>query len=163
MTAPHPNRLSDAAFVALLGVTGLAVALIPVPGWLRMVGFDVLLAVASGVTLYLVLKYATGVTYLLHGRGVQPAAVQPRDGLALGSTLLVLAWAGRSSLYSATSPSVSAEISPAQAFRRPRGFSCWSTFMERHRELPAAMLLSTSSSSRGGYRRRASPTTSAWR
>jgi hypothetical protein len=94
MNGPHANRLSDAAFVALLGVTGLAVALLPIPGWLRMVGFDVLLAVASGVTLYLVLKYATGVTYLLHGRGVEPAAVQPRDGLTLGSTLLVLAWAG---------------------------------------------------------------------
>ncbi len=95
VTGPHANHLSDAAFVALLGVSGLAVALIPVPGRLRVVGFDVLLAVASGVALYLVLKYAIGAAYPPHGRGVQPAAVEPvRDGLALGYTLLVLVWAG---------------------------------------------------------------------
>jgi len=91
----YANRLSDAAFVALLGVIGLTVALIPVPAWLRMVGFDVLLAVASGVSLYLVLKYATGATYHPHGSGVAPAASEPVcDGLALGYTLLMLVWAG---------------------------------------------------------------------
>jgi hypothetical protein len=95
VTRPHANRLSDAAFVALLGVFGLTVALIPVPGWLRMVGFDVLLAVASGVTLYLVLKYATRAAYPPHGSGVQRADSEPvRDGLAVGYTLLVLVWAG---------------------------------------------------------------------
>ena len=95
VTGPYANRLSDAAFVALLGVIGLTVALIPIPGWLRMVGFDVLLAVVSGVTLYIVLKYATGAAYPPHGSGVLPAASEPvRDGLALGYTLLVLVWAG---------------------------------------------------------------------
>lgn len=95
MAGPYANRLSDLAFVALVGVTGLALALMPVPGWFRMVGFSVLLAVASGVTLYLVLKYATGPADLPLGRGVQPAAVEPvRDGLALGYTLLILVWAG---------------------------------------------------------------------
>jgi hypothetical protein len=75
--------------VALLGLSGLTLALIPFPGWFRTVGFDVLLAVASGVTLYLVLKYAT------HGSGVQPTASEPiGDGPAVGYTLLVLAWAG---------------------------------------------------------------------
>ena len=95
MRGPHANRLSDAAFVALLGLIGLTVALIPVPGWLRMVGFDALLAVASGVTLYLVLKYATGAACPPHGSGIQPVASEPvRDGLAVGYALLVLAWAG---------------------------------------------------------------------
>ena len=95
MTGPYANRLSDAAFVALLGVIGLTIALIPFPGWLRMLGFEVLLAVASGVTLYLVLKYATGTAYPPHGSGVQSAASEPvRDGLALGYILLVLVWAG---------------------------------------------------------------------
>jgi hypothetical protein len=95
VTSPYANRLSDAAFVALLGLFGLAVALIPVPGWLRMVGFDVLLAATSGVTLYLVLKYVTGAAYPSHGSGVQPPASEPvRDGLAVGYTLLVLVWAG---------------------------------------------------------------------
>ena len=91
VTGPYPNRLSDAAFVALLGAVALTAALMPVPGWLRMVGYDVLLAVASGVILYLVLKYATGAP----GSGIQPAASEPvRDGLALGYTLLALAWGG---------------------------------------------------------------------
>jgi hypothetical protein len=95
VTSPYANRLSDAAFVALLGLFGLAVALVPVPGWLRMVGFDVLLAATSGVTLYLVLKYVTGAAYPSHGTGVQPPASEPvRDGLAVGYTLLVLVWAG---------------------------------------------------------------------
>jgi hypothetical protein len=95
VTSPSANRLSDAAFVALLGLIGLTVALIPIPGWLRMVGFDILLAVASGVTLYLVLKYVTGAAYAPHGSGVQPAASEPvRHGLAIGYTLLVLVWAG---------------------------------------------------------------------
>jgi hypothetical protein len=95
VTGPYANRLSDAAFVALLGMIGLTVALIPVPGWLRHVGFDILLAVASGVTLYLVLKYATGAAYSPHGRGVRPPASEPvRDGVAVGYTLLALAWAG---------------------------------------------------------------------
>jgi len=95
VTGPYANRLSDAAFVALLGVIGLTVALIPIPGWLRTVGFGILLAVASGVTLYLVLKYAPGAAYPPHGSGVQPAASEPvRDGLALGYSLLVLVWAG---------------------------------------------------------------------
>jgi hypothetical protein len=95
VTGPYANRLSDAAFGALLGLVGLAVALIPIPGWLRMVGFDVLLAVASGVTLYFVLKYATGAAYPPHGSAVQTAASEPvRDGLAVGYTLLVLVWAG---------------------------------------------------------------------
>ena len=92
MAGPYANRLSDAAFVALVAVAGLALALIPVPGWFRMVGFSVLLAVASGVTLYLVLKYATGRADPLTVGVVQPALV--RDGLALGYTLLVLVWAG---------------------------------------------------------------------
>ena len=95
MIGPYVNRLSDAAFVALLGLFGLIVALIPIPGWLRMVGFDVLLAVASGVALYLVLKYVVGAPHPPHGSRVQPAASEPvRDGLAVGYTLLVLAWAG---------------------------------------------------------------------
>jgi hypothetical protein len=95
VTGPYANRLSDAAFVALLGLFGLAVALIPVPGWLRMIGFEVLVAVASGVALYLVLKYATSAAYPPHASGVQPAASQPvRNGLAVGYILLVLAWAG---------------------------------------------------------------------
>jgi hypothetical protein len=95
VTGPYANRLSDAAFVALLGLTGLVVALIPIPGWLRMVGFDILLAVASGVILYLVLKYATGAPYPPQGGGVQPAASEPvRYGLAVGYTLLVLVWTG---------------------------------------------------------------------
>jgi hypothetical protein len=95
VTGPYANRLSDAAFVALLGLFGLAVALIPVPGWLRMIAFEVLVAVASGVALYLVLKYATGAAYPPHGSGVPPPASEPvRDGLAVGYTLLVLAWAG---------------------------------------------------------------------
>ena len=95
MTGTYANRLSDAAFVAMLGLIGLALAVIPVPGWLRVVGFDVLVAVASGVTLYLVLKYAFGAPFPPHGRGVQPAASEPvRDGLAVGYTLLVLVWAG---------------------------------------------------------------------
>jgi hypothetical protein len=95
VTGPYANRLSDAAFVALLGLTGLVVALIPIPGWLRMVGFDILLAVASGVILYLVLKYATGAPHPPQGGGVQPAASEPvRYGLAVGYTLLVLVWTG---------------------------------------------------------------------
>jgi len=95
VTGPYANRLSDAGFVALLGLFGLAVALIPVPGWLRMIGFEVLVAVASGVALYLVLKYATSAACPPHGSGVQPAASEPvRNGLAVGYTLLVLAWAG---------------------------------------------------------------------
>ncbi len=95
VAAPPANRLSDVAFVALLGITGLAVALIPIPGWLRMVGFDVLLAVASGVILYLVLKYATGAADPASGIGTQSAVSEPiRDGLALGYTLLGLAWGG---------------------------------------------------------------------
>ena len=95
MAGPYANRLSDAAFVALLGLFGLAVALIPVPGWLRGVAFDILLAVASGVTLYLVLKYTTGAAYPPHESGVQPADSESvRDGLAVGYTLLVLVWAG---------------------------------------------------------------------
>lgn len=95
MTGPHANRLSDAAFVALLGVGALTVALVPVPGWLRMVGFDVLLAVASGAILYLVLKYATGAGFPKSRSGIQPAAGEPvRDNLALGYTLLALAWGG---------------------------------------------------------------------
>jgi hypothetical protein len=90
VTSPPANRLSDAAFVALLGSFGLAVALIPIPGWLRNVGFDVLLAAASGVALYLVLKYVTGASYR-----VQPSAGEVvRDGLAVGYTLLALVWAG---------------------------------------------------------------------
>jgi hypothetical protein len=89
VTGNHANRLSDAAFVALLGVAGLAVVLIPVPARVRMVGFDVLLAVASGVILYLVLKYATP------GSGIQPVASEAvREGLALGYLLLALAWGG---------------------------------------------------------------------
>jgi hypothetical protein len=92
---PYANRVSDVAFVALLVLTGLAVALIPLPGWLRMVGIDILLAVASGVILYLILKYATRAPYPPHGSGVQPAASEPvRDGLAVGYILLVLVWAG---------------------------------------------------------------------
>ena len=95
MTSPYDNRLSDAAFVALLGLIGLTVALIPVPRWVRVVGFDVLLAVASGVTLYLVLKYATRAAYPPHVIGVQTAASKPvRNGLAVGYTLLVLVWTG---------------------------------------------------------------------
>jgi hypothetical protein len=95
VTGRYANRLSDAAFVALLGLIGLIVALIPVPGWLRIVVFDVLLAVASGVTLYIVLKYATGAAYPPHVSGVQTAASEPvRNGLAVGYTLLVLVWAG---------------------------------------------------------------------
>jgi len=95
VTGPCANRLSDAAFVALLGLIGVTVALIPVPGWLRMVGFDVLLAVGSGVTFYLVLKYASGAADPPQGSAVQPAASEPvRDGLAVGYTLLVLVWAG---------------------------------------------------------------------
>lgn len=95
MSGPSANRMSDAAFVALLGLIGLTVALIPVARWLRLVAFDVLLAVASGVVLYLVLKYGTGAAYAPHARRVQPAASEPvRDGLAVGYTLLVLAWAG---------------------------------------------------------------------
>jgi hypothetical protein len=59
------------------------------------VGGDILLAVSSGVTLYLVLKYGPGAAYFPHGSLVQPAArKQVRDGLAVGSILLVLAWAG---------------------------------------------------------------------
>jgi hypothetical protein len=85
VTRHYANRLSDAAFVALLGLTAVAVALIPIPGWLRGVGFDVLLAVASGVILYLVLKYATGAAY-----SREPV----RNGLAVGYTLLALVWAG---------------------------------------------------------------------
>jgi hypothetical protein len=78
-----------------LGLIGVGVAFIPVPGWLRVVAFDVLLAVGSGVILYLVLKYATGAPYPPHGSGVQPAASERvRDGLAVGYTLLVLVWAG---------------------------------------------------------------------
>lgn len=95
MAGPYANRLSDAALVALVGVTGLALALFPVPGWFRMLGFSVLLAVASGVILYIVLKYATAPADPPQGRGVRPVAVEPvRDGLALGCTLLVLVWAG---------------------------------------------------------------------
>jgi hypothetical protein len=95
VTGPHANRLSDAAFVALLGLTGLVVALIPLPGWLRTVGIDILLAVASGVIVYLVLKYATRAPYPSHRNGVQPADSGPvRDGLAVGYTLLVLVWTG---------------------------------------------------------------------
>jgi hypothetical protein len=95
VTGVYTNRLSDAAFVALLGLFGLTVALIPVPGWLRTVGFDALLAVASGVTLYLILKYATGAAEPPHRTGVQRPASEPvRDGLAVGYTLLVLVWAG---------------------------------------------------------------------
>jgi hypothetical protein len=93
--APLANRLSDAAFVGVLSVTGLALALIPLPAWLRMIGFDVLLAVASGVILYLVLKYAAGAHYPTPGAGMQPGARVPlRDNLALGYILLALAWAG---------------------------------------------------------------------
>jgi hypothetical protein len=95
VTGPYANRLSDAAFVALLGLAGLTVALIPLPGWLRTVVFDVLVAIASGVTLYLVLKYATGAPDPPPRTEVQPAASEPvRDGLAVGYTLLVLVWAG---------------------------------------------------------------------
>lgn len=95
VTGPHANRLSDAAFVALVALTGLGVALVQVPRWVRMVGFSVVLAVASGVILYLVLKYATSTADAAMDRGVQPAAVEPvRDGLALGYALLVLVWAG---------------------------------------------------------------------
>jgi hypothetical protein len=95
VTGQYANRLSDAAFVALLGLIGLTLALLPIPGWLRVLGFDVLLAVASGATLYLVLKYATGAPNPPQGSGVQPAASEPvRDGLAVGYTLLVLVWAG---------------------------------------------------------------------
>lgn len=95
MTDPHANRLSDAAFVALLGLIGLTVALIPVPGWLRGLVDDVLLSVASGVTLYLVLKYATGTPHPPNGSQVQPAASEPlRNGLVVGYILLVLVWAG---------------------------------------------------------------------
>src|ERR1700682_585189 len=95
VTGSYANRLSDAAFVALLGLMGLTVAIIPIPGWLRMVGFDVLLAVASGVTLYLVLKCAIGPRHPSQDSEVQPAASEPvRDRLAIGYTLLVLAWAG---------------------------------------------------------------------
>ena len=95
VTGSYANRLSDAAFVALLGLMGLTVAIIPIPGWLRMVGFDVLLAVASGVTLYLILKYAIGPRHPPQDSDVQPAASEPvRDSLAIGYTLLVLAWAG---------------------------------------------------------------------
>jgi hypothetical protein len=95
VTSPRANRLSDAAFVALLGSFGLAVGLIPIPGWLRNVGFDVLLAAASGVALYLVLKYVIGASNPPHGGRVQPDASEAvRDGLALGYTLLVLVWAG---------------------------------------------------------------------
>ena len=95
VTGPYANRLSDVAFVALLGATGLAVALIPIPGWLRMVGFDVMLAIASGVILYLVLKYATGAGFPKSRSGIRPVAGEPvRDDLALGYTLLALAWGG---------------------------------------------------------------------
>jgi hypothetical protein len=95
VTGPYANRLSDAAFVALLGLIGLTLALLPIPGWLRVVGFDVVLAGASGVTLYLVLKYATRAPFPPHGTGVQPAASEPVcDGLAVGYILLVLVWAG---------------------------------------------------------------------
>ena len=95
VTGSYANRLSDAAFVALLGLMGLTVAIMPIPGWLRMVGLDVLLAVASGVTLYLILKYAIGPRHPPQDSEVQPAASEPvRDGLAIGYTLLVLAWAG---------------------------------------------------------------------
>jgi hypothetical protein len=95
VTRPYGNRLSDAAFVTVVGLTGLTLALIPLPGWLRMAGIDAVLAVASGMTLYLVLKYATGAAYPPHGSGVQRAASEPvRHGLAVGYTLLVLVWAG---------------------------------------------------------------------
>jgi hypothetical protein len=89
VTDQHANRLSDAAFVALLGLIGLAVALIPLPGWLRTVGFDILLAVSSGVALYLVLKYATRAAHAPAATG-EPVG----DGLSLGYTLLVLVWSG---------------------------------------------------------------------
>jgi hypothetical protein len=85
----QPNRLSDAAFVLLLGMIALALAHLPIPTWLRLVAFDVLLAVASGVTLYLVLKYSSPVSdaQRMHSEGVP-------DRLALGYTLLMLLWAG---------------------------------------------------------------------
>jgi hypothetical protein len=86
---PQANRLSDAAFVLLLGVIALALAQTPIPAWLRLVAFDVLLAVTIGVTLYLFLKYLSPVR---EAQRIGSEAVS--DGLALGYTLLVLLWVG---------------------------------------------------------------------
>jgi zinc transporter ZupT len=86
---PQANRLSDVAFVLLLVAIGVALAYVPILSWLRLVAFDVLLAVAAGVVLYLVLKYFSPVR-TMQRMGSEAAP----DGLFLGYTLLALLWVG---------------------------------------------------------------------
>lgn len=90
-----PNRLSDAAFVTVLVMCGLALILVPIPEWSQVIAANILLAITTGFSFYLCLKYSRwGKRARSRDATFTESLDSARNTFILGVFLLCLLWFG---------------------------------------------------------------------